>query len=89
NNLKENKEEEILNIIPYIIDGIKWVCDVTRLTKDIQNEYINEKEMESELSKLVQAFESENFTLVGYLFEYEMLPILDRWGEIIKNSVTS
>ncbi|SQB30643.1 hypothetical protein [Clostridium sporogenes] len=37
-NIKEREYDEALNLLSYILEGIDWLNEVVRLTKDIQKE---------------------------------------------------
>ena len=69
-----------------VIDGIQWLTDALTLTLDILKEKIDISELNGKLSEIVEAFENEDYVLVGDLFQYEVLPILEEWEQNIKVS---
>lgn len=71
-----------------IIDGLQWYMDAAVKhsalnTKDEIND-VNDK-----FKDLVEAFENQDFVLIGDLLQYEVLPIIEdinnKLGEMIKN----
>ncbi|MGE5628579.1 MAG: hypothetical protein ACM3X7_10800 [Solirubrobacterales bacterium] len=71
-----------------IIDGLQWYMaaaakySVLNNTDEINN--VNDK-----LKELVEAFENQDYVLIGDLLQYELLPIIEyinnKLGEMIKN----
>ncbi len=51
NNIKEREYDEALNLLSYILEGIDWLNEVVRLTKDIQKENMDEELMKKQLEK--------------------------------------
>lgn len=81
--MQEEKEKEALITITDIIDGIAWIADVIRLTKSSLNSKVDLLELNKFLVEIVEALQNEDFILVGDLFDYEILPILEEiHGEI-------
>lgn len=75
--MQEEKEKEAFSIIVEIIDGLGWITEVIRLTKDVVGLKIDLSELNEFLEEIVEALENEDFILVGDLFNYEILPILE------------
>lgn len=63
-------------IIPDITSGIEWIIDVINLTKESQAEKIDVDVINEKLQELIEAFENQDYILVGDLFNYELLPLL-------------
>lgn len=79
NELIENgKYSEVCNTIYLIGDGIEWLTQAIFLTKDIHKKKINIGDINEHLQNIVEALENEDYILIGDLFKYEILPILDR-----------
>lgn len=89
NFIQEGNEQDGLQLIGPVADGIQWVEDVINLTKDVQKEEIDMKDMDEQIEALVEAMENEDYILVGDLFNYEVLPILDRIHGQIKKCVAN
>lgn len=72
---QENEQQAIL-LIPEISDGIDWIIKVMELTKDtspnISLENINEH-----LQAVLEALDNEDYILLGDIFNYEILSILE------------
>lgn len=62
--------------ISLVAEGIGWIMDVIKLTKEVQSEPINVDVIDEKLEEVVEAIENEDYTLVGDLFKYEILPII-------------
>lgn len=82
-----NKEGQAIEIIPYIIDGIEWLNDAMKLTVGIHKQEVNYDEVREKLVDVIDAFNNEDYILVGDLLEYEILPVLEQWKSIIRNSI--
>ena len=87
--INEEKESEGLRIIPDVADGIAWILDVTRLTKDIIGEVEGFSGIDDFLSEIVEALENEDYILVSDLFNYEILPILENLHQSIRSKILS
>lgn len=87
-NLFENdKQEEGCDYLALISKGIEWIVEVVSLTKESQKEEIEIQNINEHLESIVEALENEDYTLVGDLLNYEVLPILENVHEKIKESV--
>lgn len=58
-----------------VIDGLQWIMDVQVLTKISTNEEI--LEINKNFKTVIDAFENEDYVLVGDLLFYEIMPIMD------------
>ncbi|AEB75786.1 hypothetical protein [Clostridium botulinum] len=65
------------SLIPLVAEGIEWFTDIVKLTSDVQKKPIKISNINNILEEVVEAIENEDYTLVGDLFKYEILPILD------------
>lgn len=65
------------SLIPLVADGIAWIMEAINLTRDIHKNYIDISMIDDKLNEIVEAIENEDYILVGDLFNYEILPILD------------
>jgi hypothetical protein len=83
---EENKGCDL--IIP-ITDGIQWISDVVRLTSDIQEEPISFNTMNEKLNEIVEALKNEDYILVGDLFEFEILPVIEILEEKINQAMAN
>ena len=76
--INNNEEKRAFNLISYVAEGIGWVIDVISLTKDAQNKEINIDDINEHIDAVVEGMENEDYMLVGDIFNYEILPILER-----------
>ncbi|KGM92776.1 hypothetical protein Z968_13205 [Clostridium novyi A str. 4552] len=86
---QQEDENKGCSLIPLVADGIKWVVDVINLTRDVQKENIDISEIDEKLEEVVEAIENEDYILVGDLFEYEVLPIIQYVHKQIRNTVAN
>ncbi|WP_032121979.1 hypothetical protein [Clostridium amazonitimonense] len=86
-DLREGRINEGLSLISPILEGMQWIYDVVRLTKDVQKDPMDEKEMEDKLKEMIEAFENQDFVLISDLMEYEILPILNLWKDGISKTL--
>lgn len=84
---RSNEEVKALEMIPYIVDGIEWINDAMKLTVGIHDQEVNYDEVRDKLLEIIDAFNNEDYILVGDLLEYEILPVLGQWKIIIRNSI--
>jgi hypothetical protein len=76
--------DEGVEICSYVEEGLQWLIEIARLTKDVQSEEMDEALMEEKSDMLVEAYENEDFTLMGDILEFEIKPILTKWNAVIK-----
>lgn len=86
---QQEDENKGCSLIPLIADGIKWIVDVINLTRDIQKENIDISQIDEKLEEVVDAIENEDYILVGDLFEYEVLPIIEQIHKKIRDIVAN
>ncbi|MEW9093542.1 MAG: hypothetical protein AB2417_00550 [Clostridiaceae bacterium] len=86
-NIKENKKDEAMDLISYIVDGIEWLNEVAKLTKDIQKENMNEEIMKEQLQKIPKYLNIEDYNKISKLLYKEILPLLSTWEDIIKQAI--
>ncbi|NOW89440.1 hypothetical protein BCD91_001463 [Clostridium beijerinckii] len=87
NHIKDDKDEDASNLLSYIVEGIDWINEIARLTKDIQKENMDEILMNEYLNKLEQCFNEGSIDKVCGILKGEILPLLERWKEIISSSI--
>lgn len=86
---QQQDENKGCSLIPLVADGIKWVVDVVNLTRDVQIEEIDISQIDEKLGEVVEGIENEDYILVGDLFEYEVLPIIENVHKQIRNLVAN
>lgn len=75
--ISEGKEEKAMEYIPLLSDGMLWVLQVLELTEDVHEKNIDINHINEKLNEVVEAVENEDYILIGDLFKYEILSILD------------
>ena len=87
--IDEGREQEGINLIPLVADGLKWLIDAVQATTDVQKEKIETENMNEFLGEIVEALENEDYILVGDLFNYEIHPILEEIHEKIRQIIAA
>lgn len=85
-NFAVNKEFEANNFIVKFIDEVNITIEAINITRDIQTNSIDTNEINEALNPIIEALENQDFVLISDLFEYEILPILERWKEMLTKS---
>ena len=72
-----------------VFEGIEYIIKVIELTniKDKNLDEINN--LNEQLEELIDAFENEDYILVGDLFQYELKPIVENMKDIFENEITN
>lgn len=86
-SLKSGNEIDGISNLPYILDGIEYVSKAITLTNDVQKNEIQLDDLNIQLKEIIEAFENEDYILVGDLFNYELLPIIRNFHKNIKLSL--
>ena len=70
-----------------VFEGIEYIIKVIELTniKDKNLDEINN--LNEQLEELIDAFENEDYILVGDLFQYELKPIVENMKDIFENEI--
>lgn len=88
-HLQGSQYQNGLNMIPSIADGLNWLTAVIENTGDVLKSEISINEINDKLNEIVEALESQDNILVGDLFEYELLPILENAEKVINDSIAN
>ncbi len=86
-DFRAGNNEEAISKASYIEEGLQWMSEVARLTKDIQCEEMDEVLLSEKLEMLVDAYENEDHNLMGDVLEFEIHPLLEQWHSVIKAAV--
>lgn len=87
--IQEGKEQEGINLIPHVAEGIQWLTEAVELTRDVHKSEISFDSLNEFIEEISEALENEDYILVGDLFNYEILPILENVHEGIKETVAN
>lgn len=68
-------------------EGLQWLNEVFNLTKDFHN--VNNIEIKEVYFEFVEAFENDDSVLLADLLEYELLPKIQHWKDILNESLAS
>ncbi|HGG0417961.1 TPA: hypothetical protein ACJFE8_002761 [Clostridium sporogenes] len=88
-NIRENKQDEAINLISYIVEGIDWLNEVATLTKDIQYENMDGELMKNNLQRISEYSNMEEYEKILKLLSEEILPLINSWKCIIEKSLVS
>lgn len=89
NYTEQDKKYEAMDLLSYIVEGIEWLNEVARLTKDMQTENMDEEEMQVKLEQLRDYANEEDYNKISNLIKYEILKTLVSWKENISKSLAS
>lgn len=89
NYIEQGEEEKGVELISYIADGIEWLLSAVNLTQEVHEGSVNIGAINEKLEEIVEALENEDYVLVGDLFNYEILPILEDIQGNIRNVVNN
>ena len=84
NLIQEGREQESFDIIAQIADGLQWVEQAVNVTKEYHKDKLSLKEINSFIEEISEALENEDYILVGDLFLYEIMPIIEKLHSDIK-----
>lgn len=87
--IREEKNDEATNLLSYIVEGIEWISEIIRLTKEIQKENMDEEVMKEFYLYLNKKIHENDFDKVIYIFNDKILPLLKEWEKIISDSMAS
>ncbi|WP_055668129.1 hypothetical protein [Desnuesiella massiliensis] len=85
--LQSDKEAKGLSLIGDVANNLSLLFESIESTKDYQKEEVNLNELNEKLSEIVEAMENGDTILIGDLFQYELIPILDNIQKIINDSI--
>lgn len=81
-----NEAVGISKIVP-LAEGIDYISKAINLTKDVQKEEIVLDDLNEILNQIIDTLENEDYVLIGDLFYYELLPIIEDIHNKIKKSI--
>lgn len=88
-NIKENKQEEAINLLSYIIEGIEWLNEVVKLTKDIQADNMDKDKMKEKLEEIFKYVDEENYEKTLNVLQENILTMLNSWQEKIQKTISA
>lgn len=75
--INQDNYQSGITLVPQIVDGIDWLVQVISLTNDLHKGKVCVGNINENLEQIIEAIENEDYTLIGDLFNYEILPILE------------
>ncbi|WP_097025890.1 hypothetical protein [Clostridium peptidivorans] len=67
------------DLIISITDGLEWIVQLVTLRKDIYEEDMEVNKFTDNVKEVVEAFENEDYVLIGDLLQYEISPIVEEY----------
>lgn len=67
------------NLIISITDGLEWIVQIITLRKDIYKKDMEVNNLVDNIKEVVEAFENEDYILIGDLLQYEISPIIEEY----------
>lgn len=77
NKINSGEEHNGVSLIPTIADGLDWIVNIIKLTNDLHKGGISTENTNEILEQIIEALENEDYVLIGDLFNYEFLPVLE------------
>jgi len=81
------KETEAFPLMIDLVEGLDWLLQAIGAINIFNPGYLPEDEIISfnkKSEELIQAWKNDDFVLLSDLFEYEILPLIERWEEILR-----
>lgn len=75
--INENKEAEAYKIIQDLPEALAWTFDAVNLTNDCLKSELEINLINDFLKEIIEAIENDDFILVGDIFNYELLPVIE------------
>lgn len=85
--INSGEENNGLKLISPVIDGVEWLINAINLTKDFHKGKISIKNTNDILAEMIEALENQDYVLIGDLFQYELLPIVEKIQSDIKEVI--
>ncbi|EPY2277524.1 hypothetical protein ACXAT3_002267 [Clostridium sporogenes] len=67
------------NLIISITDGLEWIVQLITLRKDIYKDDMEVNKLIDNIKEVVEAFENQDYILIGDLLQYEISPIIEEY----------
>lgn len=83
---QSGQENKFLEKIYYGLEGIEWVINATALTSDIHGINIDIINLNELFKEMLAGIENGDYILVCDIIEYEFLPQLEYWKDILIKS---
>ncbi|MEF9951692.1 MAG: hypothetical protein RR840_04640 [Clostridium sp.] len=81
--IHSGSEGAFLNTIPDIIEGTQWSINAMVAINPFVNGEVNIDKINSIFLEMISAMESGDYILVADMLEYELIPIISSWNDII------
>ncbi len=75
------KKEKLENIVQ-ISEGLMAVVQIIEYTNELNKIEINENEIASFISDIVDGMENGDYNLVADILEYEIKPLYQKWADV-------
>lgn len=85
--INSGEENNGIKLIYFIVDEFQLLIKLIEITKNFHKGKITIGNTNSILSEIIEAMENEDYVLVGDLFEYEFIPVLEEIQNEIKNFI--
>lgn len=85
--IQEGKEYQGINIIPQVAEGLQWVDEALNATNNYHEGELSLENMNNFIEEISEALENEDYILIGDLFNYEIIPILEELQSSIKEYI--
>lgn len=87
---RSQREDQAINLLIPVIEGLQWTVEVAFKTKHILEDNgvtVQEGKVNDTLKELVDALENQDYVLIGDLLEYEILEMLRNWQKGVRKAL--
>lgn len=83
-DLQTGNEAGGLDRLPLVLEGLQWVVDaVDGIKNNGETLGVDEKALMTHFKEMEGALEIGDYVLLADLFEYEIVPILEHWADVL------
>lgn len=83
--IHEGSEMEASKNMINVFEGIDYIIKAVTLIDEMQEAKNHIEELNEQLSAIIEAFENEDYVLIGDLFEYELVPVVQNLKKEFEN----
>ncbi|OOM79975.1 hypothetical protein [Clostridium sp. BL-8] len=87
--INSGQESNGMNLIVAVVEEVEKLIDAINNSTDLHKGNISIENMDEILREMIEAFENQDYVLVGDLFQYEFLPLLEKIQGNIREVISS
>lgn len=86
---RSGEDTEGFAMVSSVAEGIELVISSLKVTGDLLKHHISIDQLNEKLNEIVEAIENQDTMLIGDLFEYELLPMIESIDKDVNSVVLS